>query len=168
MNIRVGISNFFQFIIGFIIGILILAGGSAFLGYYFFSKMSATPDKPIFTEELPPEETQAKSETTASKDASASNNNSSNQAAGTKPFLEGQESDSEQLEAGAYKARVTWPRGLILRDTPSTESTRIGGVAHNREIVILEESQDGRWQKIRIPGSNQTGWIKAGNIQRVN
>lgn len=165
MNIRVGISNFFQFIIGFIIGILILAGGSAFLGYYFFSKMSAVPDKPIFTEELPPEETQA---TTEGKDAQASSNNSGNQAAGSKPFLEGQKSDSEQLEAGAYKARVTWPRGLILRDTPSTESTRIGGIAHNREIVILEESQDGRWQKVRIPGSNQTGWIKAGNIQRVN
>ena len=164
MNIRVGISNLFQFIIGFIIGILILAGGSAFLGYYFFSKMSATPDKPIFTEELPPEETQAATEATAEgKEAQASNNN-----AGGTPFLEGQESNSEQLEAGAYKARVTWPRGLILRDRPSTESTRIGGIAHNREIVILEESQDGRWQKVRIPGSNQTGWIKAGNIQRVN
>lgn len=75
---------------------------------------------------------------------------------------------AEELEPGAYKARVTWSDGLILRDGPALEANQIGGVAYEQEIVVLKESDDKRWQNIRLPGSAQEGWVKAGNIERVN
>jgi hypothetical protein len=40
-----------QFILGFVIGVLILAGGTAGAGYYFLSRIGATPPKPTFNEE---------------------------------------------------------------------------------------------------------------------
>lgn len=45
------ISNLVQFIIGFILGLAILAGGTAAVAYVFFAKMNANPPKPTFAEE---------------------------------------------------------------------------------------------------------------------
>ena len=173
INVRGTISNFFQFIFGFVIGVLILAGGTALLGFYFFSKMSSTPEKPIFTEELPKEETKtAQSNTNSTNSGEAKSTQvQSSTSDFSNPFVEGETTnkpEGEELEAGAYKARVTWERGLILRDEPTTQASRIGGVGYNWEIVILKESNDGRWQKVRIPSSGQTGWVKAGNVQRID
>ncbi|WP_323808708.1 hypothetical protein [Nostoc sphaeroides] len=33
---------------------------------------------------------------------------------------------------------------------------------------MLEENQDKSWQKIRLEGSEQEGWVKAGNTQKVD
>lgn len=170
INVRGTISNFFQFIFGFIIGVFILAGGTALLGFYFFSKMSSTPEKPIFTEELPKEETKTAQSNANSEEAKSSQSQSSTSDF-SNPFVEGETTnkpEGEELEAGAYKARVTWERGLILRDEPTTQANRIGGVGYNWEIVVLKESNDGRWQKVRIPSNGQTGWVKAGNVQRID
>ncbi len=158
MNLRVGLINAVQFIFGFVVGVAILAGGSAFLGFYLFSKMSGTPARPIFAEELPQEETAA-TENPSPVQSSAS------EPAATDNFTSQPEPD---LEPGAYKARVTWPRGLILRDSASADAERIGGVGFNWEIVIIEESRDGKWQRVRIPSSGQKGWVKAGNVEKIN
>ena len=37
---------------------------------------------------------------------------------------------STGLPPGTYAARVTWPEGLILRDRPSYNSLRIGGIGY--------------------------------------
>jgi len=38
----------------------------------------------------------------------------------------------------------------------------VGGVDYNKELVILETSPDGDWQRVWSNGVE--GWIKAGNV----
>jgi hypothetical protein len=47
-----GISAALQFMLGFLLGMVILAGGAAAVGYLIFSRMASPPNKPIFAEEL--------------------------------------------------------------------------------------------------------------------
>ncbi len=76
--------------------------------------------------------------------------------------------EAEKLEPGAYQAIVTQPIGLILRDTPSTEANRIGGIAYQEKVVVLGESDDKQWQKVRVLSDrDRTGWIKGGNTEKV-
>lgn len=151
------LSHIFQFIIGFFLGILILAGGTAALAYVFFTKMSANPPKPVFADEK-------KEQTTAQ-------NNKSTTATQSKPAsqetVESTAQEEENLPPGAYKARVTWSDGLSIRSEPSREAERIGGVEYNSELVVLQESEDKQWQKVRVSGGSLEGWIKSGNVEKL-
>lgn len=153
------LSGIFKFILGFFIGILILAACGVGAAYYFWTRLSITPAKPIFAEEQPKKSPTAKkaSLTQASKPKASS------QSTPTPSKL-----PVKELPPGAYKARVTWPEGLSLRDAPNFESNRIGGVAANQQLFVLKQSDDGRWQQIRVVEDNQEGWIKAGNTEKVN
>jgi len=144
-----------QLFLGIIFGLVIIAGGTAATAYYFLSQLAETPQKPIFPEERP-KQPEPKADSSPAKTEQKQEEN--------KPSPE----KEEELEPGAYKARVTWPDGLSLRDNPSKSANRIGGVAYNRELIILKKSKDGIWQKVRVPGSNQVGWVKAGNVEKVN
>jgi len=158
------LSSLFQFILGFFLGLIILAGGTAAVAYVFLAKMSANPPKPLFAEEKP------------EKTATAQKNNPVGAIAPVKP-LEKAEAPTpepspepkkeEPLPPGTYKARVTWADGLSLRSEPSREAERIGGVGYNAELIVLQESDDKQWQKVRLSGGSQEGWIKAGNIEKV-
>jgi hypothetical protein len=55
-----------------------------------------------------------------------------------------------------------------MRDKPAFEGQAIGGVTGNQKVIILETSQDGKWEKIRIPDTNQEGWVKSGNTEKSN
>ncbi|HEY9604967.1 MAG TPA: SH3 domain-containing protein, partial [Allocoleopsis sp.] len=73
------------------------------------------------------------------------------------------------LPPGAYKARVTWSEGLIVRDSPSVEGNRVGGVALNQEVIVLKDSPDGKWQQVRVTAEGeQEGWVRSGNVERIN
>lgn len=152
------LSGVAQFIVGFFLGISILIGSSAATAYYFFTKLAVVPPKPIFPEEVPKNTSVAKQEGSQPKSEE------------DKPQASNTPSQPAQpkLEPGAYKARVTWPEGLSLRDSPSLNANRIGGIAYNREIIIIKDSDDKKWQQIRIPESQQEGWVKAGNVRRVD
>lgn len=64
---------------------------------------------------------------------------------------------------------MTQPIGLILRDTPSAEANRIGGIAYQEKVVVLGESDDKQWQKVRVlTDRDRTGWIKGGNTEKAN
>lgn len=147
----------FKFVIGFIIGIFLLAAGGAATAYYFWTKLSTVPPKPIFAEERP-------------KPAQITKKASSSKASKLKASKASTPAKSPEkiLPPGAYKARVTWPEGLSLRDSPSLDSNRIGGVAANQEVFVLKESDDQKWQQIRLTDGDQEGWIKAGNTEKVN
>jgi predicted S18 family serine protease len=151
------LSHIFQFIIGFFLGIIILAGGTAAVAYVFFTKMTANPPKPVFAEEQ-------KEQTTAQ-------NNESTAATQSKPepqeTAESPAQEEKNLPPGAYKARVTWSDGLSIRSEPSREAERIGGVEYNSELVVLEESEDKQWQKVRVSGGTLEGWIKSGNVEKL-
>jgi hypothetical protein len=38
----------------------------------------------------------------------------------------------------------------------------------NQEVFVLKQSDDQRWQQIRLAEGDQEGWIKTGNTERVN
>jgi len=153
------LSGLFKFILGFFLGILFLAFCGVGAAYYFWTRLSITPAKPIFAEEQPKKLPTAKkaSVTQASKPKLSS-----------KPRPTPSKSPVKALPPGAYKARVTWPEGLSLRDAPTLESNRIGGVAANQEVFVLKQSDDGKWQQVRLVEDNQEGWIKTGNTEKAN
>ncbi|MDJ0553579.1 MAG: SH3 domain-containing protein [Microcoleaceae cyanobacterium MO_207.B10] len=138
----------FKFLVGLILAILLLAGASAAAILYFAAKLTKLPEKPIFTNEKPV----AQKVSTSAKTSSYPNTNSSN-----------------ELEPGTYKALVIEPIGLILRATPERDAERIGGISYQEEVVVLEESSDKRWQKVRVnDGSDRIGWVSGGNTEPIN
>jgi hypothetical protein len=160
------ISSIFQFLLGFILGIVLIAGTTAVVGFYYISRMSVAPPKPVFAEEksAPKSETKAETKTKTEQDNPPEPTQAT---AEPETIPEPEEKPEEELPTNAYKARVTWPQGLSLRESPDSNGARIGGVEHNAEIIILEESQDKKWQRVRLPWSEQEGWVKAGNVERV-
>ncbi|HEY9666204.1 MAG TPA: SH3 domain-containing protein [Coleofasciculaceae cyanobacterium] len=153
------LSGIFKFILGFIVGIFLLTASGAAVAYYFWSKHAVVPARPIFAEEQP-----KKKSATAKK---VSNPQASKPASQKQP-TPAQSPVKEELPPGAYKARVTWQEGLSLRDAPGSNSNRVGGVMFNQEVIVLKESDDKRWQQVRLAEGEQQGWIKAGNTERVS
>lgn len=83
---------------------------------------------------------------------------------GTEPdSAEPESQEAETPEPEQANARVTQPIGMVLRQGPSQDTTRIGGLYYNDEIIVIGESADGQWQQVRLPGSGVEGWIKSGN-----
>lgn len=135
---------------------LIGAGGVA-AALYLAAKHSSHPERPVFSEEQ-----------TANKPASKGKN-ASKPKPGSTPSAEADSPSSPlPLEAGEYRARVIWPQGLLLRDRPSFEATGLGGVPFNEQVVVIEESPDKEWQRVRLESSDLKGWIKGGNTERLN
>jgi hypothetical protein len=151
-----GLSSFFQFVLGFFLGIALLLGGTAALGYIVFTRMAASPEKPVFAEE--------KEKTKEVSDKKPVEPPKTEVSPSPTP-QESPEAEKEDLPAGAYKARVTWSDGLSLRGNPSTDAERVGGLGYNARVIIL--ATEGQWQKVRIPSSGQEGWIKAGNVEKI-
>jgi len=140
-----------KFLLGSVLGIAILLGGGLAISYYFLTRLTQAPPKPTFANEqtnLPnPPEAQVRSQAAAAPTAS--------------PAI-----TDTPLEPGAYRAVVVYPEGLLLRDRPGYDAGRIGGVAYNQPVVVLEESADKVWQRLRVD-TGEEGWVKAGNVQRV-
>lgn len=146
----------FKFILGFFLAILILAGATVATALYFAARLSELPERPTFPNDNPAAKTTAKVTTPKPQV------NSTPTPTPTPTPAE------EKLEPGAYRAIVTQPIGLILRDSPSTEANRIGGIAYNEKVVVLGESEDKQWQKVRVSqDSDRTGWVKGGNTEKV-
>ncbi len=43
----------------------------------------------------------------------------------------------------------------------------MGGVAYKEEVIVLEETPDKKWQRIRLPDGDIQGWIKGGNVESM-
>ena len=158
------LSGFFQFIIGFFLGVLLLAGGAAAIGFVFFSRFNAPPPKPIFAEEKEQEKLTANNQPASPQPEKSATSKPKTE---PKPTDSSQDTEQEKLPAGTYKARVTWSTGLSLRSGPSREAERIGGVDYNAELIVLEKSRDGQWEKVRLANGTQEGWVKAGNMEKL-
>jgi uncharacterized protein YgiM (DUF1202 family) len=144
------ISGFFQFVLGLILGISIVAGGAVSFGYVVLTRMTGTPKEE------------------SKQPASASSNQASKSQSETKPAEVTPTEVEQPLPLGAYKAVVTYKDGLSLRSDANQDADRVGSVLVNDEIIVLEESEDKKWQKIRIAKSDREGWVKAGNIRKIN
>ncbi|GAA6614247.1 SH3 domain-containing protein [Scytonema sp. NUACC26] len=164
------IANIFKFILGISLALAILVGGGVATGLYFMNRTSAPPPKPIFANDSPtfkrknPKAVVSKS--TTKKSNSQSKPKAETTAEPTSTESPKAEEAPKELPPGAYQARVSWPQGLILRAQAQSEAERIGGVGANARVIVLE--QNGGWQKIRLVGSDQEGWVKAGNTRKVS
>ena len=152
------IANIVKFLLGFMLAVALLIGGGVATALYYMNRVSAPPPKPTFANDNPklkakhpPNYAKAKSKPLPAAQASATPSTDSPKA----------------LEPGAYRARVVWSQGLSLRSGPDTSAEHVGSLIYNQRIVVLKESADKNWQKIRWEGSTQEGWIKAGNTERI-
>ena len=152
------ISSMFQFILGFVLGVSLIAAGVAGGAYYYFKKVSSSvPKKPIYTSGTPKIASSENQQTAVVETEQES-----------KPQPEVTPVVQNTVPEGAYYANVTWPQGLSLRAEPSINAQRIGGIGYNARILILKDSQDKKWQRVQLPGTKQEGWVKAGNIKRAS
>ncbi|MEO1692759.1 MAG: SH3 domain-containing protein [Cyanobacteria bacterium J06631_6] len=153
-----------QFILGFILGISLIAGISGTLVFAYYQKMSVLPKKPVFPEapvaETTPDPVEAEIEPLESNAVDETS------AAANLPIAEPEPEPEPELPPNAYRATVTWPQGLSLRANPDVEAERIGGIETKATIFILEDSADGKWQRVKLPWNGQEGWVKGGNTKR--
>jgi len=159
------LSSLTKFILGFFLAIAVLIGSGVAVALYFINRTGIPPAKPVFANDTPSVKVQAPKAT---------------QAGGDKPTLTPPSSTStptespeatpspKPLPSGAYRGRVSWAEGLSLRSQPNQEAERIGGVGFDQKIIVLSESEDKAWQKIRLEESQQEGWVKAGNTKKVD
>ena len=154
-----------QFILGFVLGIGLIAGISGAFIFAYYQKMSKLPEKPVFSEaEVPAEaETSDPIETEIEPLESTSEPELEPE---PEPEIEAPPPEVE-LPPNAYRATVTWPEGLSLRAEPDIDAERVGGIQTKAEIFILENSADGNWQRVQLPWNGQEGWVKAGNTKKL-
>ncbi len=158
-------SALLQFILGFFVGVLLLVSGTAALAYVVFYRLNTSPPKPTFAEEK--QEETKKASNADSKAQETPNKTAQNSQEVVTTISESSLTTEEDLPEGAYKASVTWPSGLSLRAEPGQDAERIGGVGYKAELIILKTSSDGDWQNVRLPRSGQEGWVKAGNVEKI-
>lgn len=121
---------------------------------YFAAKLTTIPERPVFPNDKKIVQI-ANAKPTSTAKAS--------------PVSESSDTPSPKpLEPGAYRALVTQPIGLILRDSANRDANRIGGVGYNEKVVVLEDSPDKEWQRIRVEDGNREGWVKGGNTEKVS
>ena len=156
------LSGLLQFMLGFVMGVAILVGGATAVAYMLLSGMNSNPPKPVFTEEKKEE---TKEEKAAKPQAEVKESPTAAPAPKASPKPSPEARKREATSEG-YQARVTWQSGLSLRSEPTSESTRLGGLDYNTKVSVVGTSSDGQWQRIRLSDGRE-GWIKAGNISRV-
>lgn len=156
------LSGLLQFMLGFVMGVAILVGGATAVAYMLLSGMNSNPPKPVFTEEKKEE---TKEEKAAKPQAEVKESPTAAPAPKASPKPSPEETKRETKSEG-YQARVTWQSGLSLRSQPTSESTRLGGLDYNTKVSVVGTSSDGQWHRVRLSDGRE-GWIKAGNISRV-
>ncbi len=162
--------NVLKYFLGISLAIAILAVGGAATGLYLMNQNSAIPIKPIFTNDSATLKAQVPKSAVIGTTTNSALQQSQTIAKAAKPTSRPKTTPAspKPLPPGAYPARITWHQGLVLRSEPKQDAERAGGVSFNQKIVVLLESDDKAWQKIRLEGSGQEGWVKAGNTQKVD
>lgn len=144
----------FKFLTGFTLAIALLFLAGVGITRYLITQLSTPPPKPIFANDSPTAQASPVARSTTPADQTAPQ---------TPPSP-----SPTPLPAGAYEAQVNEPIGLVLRQAPSRDSDRIGGVDYNEKLTVLQTSPDGEWEKVRLASSSVEGWIRAGNTDRAN
>lgn len=166
------LSGLLQFMVGFVLGVAILVGGATAVAYMLLSGMNSNPPKPVFTEEKKEETKEEKAAkpiptTPVQEQPQAEVKESPTAALAPKATPKpSPEARKKETTSEGYQARVTWQSGLSLRSQPTSESTRLGGLDYNTKVSVVGTSSDGQWHRVRLSDGRE-GWIKAGNISRV-
>ncbi|MCF2146151.1 SH3 domain-containing protein [Desmonostoc muscorum LEGE 12446] len=167
------LSGLVKYILGIFLAIAVLIGGGVAVALYFMNRTGIPPAKPIFSNDSPSVKAQAPKATEAGGKPTPTpgtpTESSPSSTSTPTPTESPQATPSPKpLPSGAYRGRVSWAEGLSLRSKPNQDAERIGGVGFNQKIIVLEESEDKAWQKIRLEDSEQEGWVKAGNTEKTD
>ncbi|NJR65713.1 MAG: SH3 domain-containing protein [Leptolyngbyaceae cyanobacterium CRU_2_3] len=152
------LSGISKFILGFLLAIALIALAGVGTTRYFLAQLATPPARPTFANDpspSPPADAPSSPPTASVPSPQPSVTPSPSPTLASSPGTQG------------YAARVTQPIGLILRQDPSGEAGRIGGIEFNQEVTVLEDSPDGAWQRVRLTNGTE-GWVKGGNIERSN
>ena len=151
---------------GLLLAIALLSIGSYFAFNYAIAQLAKLPPKPTFPNDnpnfikknkaKPTDKPVGKTVSSAEKDATISEE---------KISKEKEEKKLKPLPPGAFEGRVSYPQGLVLRDTAGRDSGTLGGVEFNEILTVIETSPDGEWQKVRT-SKDKEGWVRGGNIQK--
>jgi hypothetical protein len=147
------IYSFFKFLVGFLLAIVLMTGASVAAALYFAAKLTTLPERPVFPNDKTAVQIAGAKPTATAKASPVSD---SSDTPSPKP-----------LEPGTYRALVTQPIGLILRDSANRDANRIGGVGYKEKVVVLEDSPDKEWQRIQVEDGSRDGWVKGGNTEKV-
>lgn len=139
----------------------LLAAGGIAAALYLAAKHSSHPERPVF----PEEQVVANKPTQPVKNPTATPKAAQTPSPSPTPR---ETPAAKKLEPGAFRARVIWPQGLLLRDRPSFEANTLGGVGFNETVIVLEETSDKEWQRVRLENSDLKGWVKGGNTERLS
>lgn len=155
---------------GVFLAIAMIVGGSFYGAQYLIAQFTAPPPKPIFPNDKAPTKansgkvaqakTMTATKTTPKPSPIASPAPSASPTPSVKPSPKAE-------EAKEYRARIALSGGLNLRAEPDRDSNRVGGVDYNEAVVVLENSPDGEWQRVRIESTGEEGWIKSGYVDRA-
>ncbi|MDZ8109691.1 MAG: SH3 domain-containing protein [Nostoc sp. DedQUE12a] len=165
-------SGLIKYLLGFFLAIAVLIGSGVAVALYFMNRTGIPPAKPIFSNDSPSVKAQAPKATEPGGKPTPTPSPTKSPSSPT-PTPSSTESPKPTpsptpLPSGAYRGRVNWAEGLSLRAQPNQDAERIGGVGFNQKIIVLEESEDKAWQKIRLEDSGQEGWVKAGNTEKTD
>ena len=144
----------FKFLVGFLLAIVLMTGASVAAALYIAAKLTTLPERPVFPNDKTAVQIAGAKPTPTAKASPVSD--SSSDTPSPKP-----------LEPGTYRALITQPIGLILRDSASRDANRIGGVGYKEKVVVLEDSPDKEWQRIRLEDGSRDGWVKGGNTEKI-
>ncbi|MBW4520808.1 MAG: SH3 domain-containing protein [Scytolyngbya sp. HA4215-MV1] len=150
-------SGVVKVLVGLAIAIAIFAVAGV-LAFRYISQMTSLPPRPTFPNDQP--SAKVKPSTAVAQPKTQ---------AKPKPTPTPSKSPSPTAtDAATYPARINLSQGLNVRDAPSVDANRIGGVDYNEQVSVLEESADGEWQRIRVESSGLEGWIKSGYSERID
>lgn len=171
------LSGVMKFLVGFTLAIALLFFTGVSITRYFITRLTAPPPKPIFPNDSPtaiasprpvsPAPTAVPTAPNPASPSAVSPSPTATQPKSPSPTAEASPTPSPADEPGAYNARVTQSRGLVLRQNPNREAERVGGVRFNQELTVLGTSDDGRWLRVRLE-SGEEGWVRAGNTERLD
>jgi Bacterial SH3 domain len=152
-----------QLTLGILIGLIGLGAIAGGVGYYFFiTQMSTHPPKPLFAEERDGGKPSAKAKPKPKTAVGVT-------IASPSPVVEDPNNPNavQPLAPEAYDAKVIWKDGLSLKQDPDPGSEKVGGVAFDAKVAIIETSEDKQWVRIQSQTDNLQGWVRAGNIDKA-
>jgi hypothetical protein len=153
-------SGLFKILSGFLVAIGLLVGAGYMGIQYLITQFTAPPPRPSFPNDKPSPRPSAKNSSTPSVKPTVG------QTPSPSPSASAQAASAQA--ALNYRAKITLEKGLNVRENPNLDSNRVGGVDYNDEVIVLEETVDKEWQRIRSEATGIEGWIKSGYIQPID
>jgi hypothetical protein len=161
-------SGCLRVVVGIFVAVALLGAGGYVIANYYIQKYGTPPKKPVFAEEYstPFAAMQTRAPNPPKPSITPKAGASIAPAAPKTPTASPTPTPSEPPKGDL--AKVVWPQGLLLRDQPGYESGQSGGVDFNTQVYILETSPDQVWQKVQVRGKSLQGWVKAGNLEKID